>query len=184
MEYVVDVQGFKVPVNKFILKELVILPLNEHVPQPYSFLFQPPCNWMEIPPKYKRINRWLDFNCHCLQWSYGQIPYKLSSVILESLFDGAKTIYVKGLQKKRWLENFVKKSTDVIDMDSMKCPTLLKLQEKNCNLTPCQYHCRTRGLELKFINCAERNVNLLTSWLRADVKEEKKNVKIVTKLVA
>lgn len=57
MEYVVDVQGFKLTPNEFIVKELVILPLNEKVPRPYSFLFQPPCDWMDIKPDCKQLNK-------------------------------------------------------------------------------------------------------------------------------
>lgn len=39
MEYVVDVQGFKLPVNKFVLKKLAIVSLNNDNVIPFNVIF-------------------------------------------------------------------------------------------------------------------------------------------------
>lgn len=66
MEYIVDVQCFKLPINEFIVKELAILPLNRNFQQSYKFVFQAPYHWNYVEPYYKRINRWLENNLHCI----------------------------------------------------------------------------------------------------------------------
>ena len=71
MEYIVDIQGFKLPIHECIIKELGILPVNNNndnneSARPFSFLFQPPCEWTSISSKYRNINRWLENNVMCV----------------------------------------------------------------------------------------------------------------------
>ena len=108
MEYVVDVQGFKLPENKFVLKELATLSVNDDL-KPFSVLFQPPCDWSCVPSKSKRVNRWLECNCHGISWNSGNLPYRIISTVLKIIFRDATKIYVKGLENKKLVEKICKK---------------------------------------------------------------------------
>lgn len=163
MDYIVDVQGFKLPTNEFIIKELAILTLNKNCQNPYKFIFQPPCEWKHITSHYKRINRWLENNVHCIMWSSGYVPYTLHQIIMKNIFKNATKIYVKGLEKKMWLKKFVKPSTQIIDMMDINCPSLQTLIHKSCNITPCCDH--RNVIKISTIQCAVRNVKLLSHWL-------------------
>ena len=44
IEYIVDIQGFKQSTDDYVLKELVILPLEKDS-EPVVLLFQEPYNW-------------------------------------------------------------------------------------------------------------------------------------------
>ena len=53
----------------------------------------------------KSSNHWLELNFHGIPWSSGEIPYvKLVETLQYGLID-AKKVYVKGLEKKRWLQD-------------------------------------------------------------------------------
>ena len=65
MEFIIDVKGFELPVNEFIVKELAILPIEcKTLTKPINFHFLPPCQWTCVSLKYKNINRWLENNFH------------------------------------------------------------------------------------------------------------------------
>lgn len=156
MEYVVDVQGFKKMYNIFVVKELAIAPLGEDV-QPIVHLFQPPHNWHLLSARYKSENGWLTRNYHGMNWRDGEIPYDEFEDILKSSVRGAKKIYVKGLEKVRWLENIIPK---VCNIEPLGCPSLVKLHKKGNNC--CSNHDLTICPDS---NCAARNVIALKTWL-------------------
>jgi len=96
MEYFVDIQAFKQPINKFIVKELAILPLGG---EPITYLFKPPFPWNNLPSKYKAENCWLERNYHLLKWNSGDWSLDdIENIILLHLED-AKCVYVKGIEK-------------------------------------------------------------------------------------
>ena len=156
MEYVIDVQGFKRAYNEFIFKELAIIPLGEDV-QPTVYLFGPPHDWNFLAPRYKCENNWLTRNYHEINWQDGEIPYEEFEEILKSSVRGAGKIYVKGLEKQKWLKNIISRVCNIEDLD---CPSLSKLHgEKD---SPCSQHnlyiCPNS-------NCAVRNAIALKRWL-------------------
>lgn len=156
MKYTVDVQGFKRAQNEFIFKELAIIPLEEDV-QPCVYLFQPPHDWNFLAPRYKCENNWLTRNYHGINWQDGEIPYEEFETVLRSALIGAREVYVKGLEKQRWLKNFLK---NVENLETLGCPSLTKL----CKISdePCSNH----DLQICFkSHCAARNVLALKKWL-------------------
>ena len=65
MEYIVDIQGFRLPINEFIIKELAILPVNNNndneSARPFNFLSQPPCS-VHHKSERERISMCLSFS--------------------------------------------------------------------------------------------------------------------------
>ena len=104
MEFIIDVQGFKRFYNDFVFKELAIVRLGEDA-QPAVFLFAPPQDWNSLSPRYKCENSWLTKNYHGINWQEGEIPYEDFDEILKSTTRGANKVYVKGLEKQKWIRN-------------------------------------------------------------------------------
>ncbi|XP_051158540.1 uncharacterized protein LOC127279926 [Leptopilina boulardi] len=152
MEFIVDVQGFKRPYNDFVFKELAILPLQADA-QPIVYLFEPPCNWNSLPGRYKSENLWLTHNYHGIHWSVGDVLYDELRPILQDVLRGAKVIYVKGLEKKTWLEKYL---LNVQNLEDFDCLSLKKIKSELS--TTCTHH------TLYTENCAVRNVRILRDW--------------------
>ena len=67
MAYIVDLQGFKKPINEFVLKEFAVIEVGtDDATQPINLLFEPICEWNALLAKYKRVNSWLERNYHGL----------------------------------------------------------------------------------------------------------------------
>ena len=105
MKYIVDVRGFKTTMNDFVVKELAIVPLEDD-PTPSVFLFKPPYAGEKLLYKNKCENRWLEENFHGIMWRAGSILYEEISSTLSSVLLFAEKIYVKGLEKSKWLKKF------------------------------------------------------------------------------
>ena len=103
MEFIVDVQGFKKSINQFVFKELAIVPLQEDV-QPTVYLFEPSNHWNSLTAKYKSENAWLTRHYHGLEWFSGDIPYDELRLIIRDTLRSASALYVKGLEKKKWVD--------------------------------------------------------------------------------
>lgn len=154
MDYIVDVQGFKRPLNDFVVKELAIVSLNIDEP-PTSFLFKPPCGWNFLPARYKSENSWLQRVFHGLSWNSGDIPYGEVKTILETALKYARAVYVKGVLKKEWLQRLLP-GLNVIEMEeSLECSSLHQLQRYP--MIKCEHHAIRN-------NCAVNNVTLLKKW--------------------
>ena len=109
-----DMQGFKKPGNDYVLKELAIVPLNTDT-EPIVLLFKPPFPWRRLSEKYKRQNLWLELCYHGLAWNSGEYDYdKIGSILQDGLQD-AKTIFVNGEDRKKWLERFHFKVSNITE---------------------------------------------------------------------
>lgn len=157
MEWVVDIQGFKKPIDEFVLKEFAVLPVHDKTMQPLAFIFQPPSSWGSLPVKYRCINSWLTRNFHGLPWDSGDIPYEAAKEIIGNILLHASTIYVKGKEKKEWLANFIGESTHVVNVEEIDCPSLMELRQKSHPTIYPHHH--------EKINCAGENVKLLRNWV-------------------
>lgn len=159
MDFIVDMQGFKLENNEFVLKELAVVSVNNMDSIPISIIFQPPCPWYCISKKYKSVNRWLEKNFHGISWNAGDVSYVYVNEILKSKFKEATTIYVKGYEKRKWLKNFIYKNiTKIINMDDLNCPSIEKLKEQ-------EFACLYNTVEKKTFTCALQNVINLKNWL-------------------
>ncbi len=150
MEYVVDVQGFKRPLNAFTFKEIAVTPLGEEDAVPVVFLIQPPYSWDSLPIKFRCENSWLIRNFHGIPWEAGEIPYADVQEVLLSALQGATKVWVKGLEKKKWLGRLV---PDVYNLEDLGCPSLSRLGNKK---KWCSHHAQCPQPV-----CAAHNVEVL-----------------------
>ena len=162
MELVVDLQGFTKLINEFVLKELAALEVNNSSNTPVIILFEPPCDWNILPAEYKVTNSWLQRNYHGISWSSGNSTYEAAGPIIRGILQRAHTIYGKGLEKKIWLSNLIGVTKEIVDLDSLGCPSLKNLRKSIRKDGGCSHH-RSSLLTPKW-NCASENVKLLKKW--------------------
>ena len=105
MEYLVDVQGFKITVNEFVYKEMAIIRLEEDA-QPSVYLFKPPYHWDQLLEQNKSENRWLERNFHGILWRAGDVPHNEVGRIIRTIVGDCR-VYVKGLEKSNWLRRIL-----------------------------------------------------------------------------
>ncbi|XP_028982472.1 uncharacterized protein LOC114841597 [Diachasma alloeum] len=105
MKIILDLQGFQSYGNEFILKEigaLIIDGAEEGDDQPISILFEAPCDWNLLSPKYKWTNSWLTSNHHGLAWVAGDKPYEQAKDVLQGLLNGVSHIIMKDGKSERY----------------------------------------------------------------------------------
>lgn len=151
MKVIVDVQGFKIDHNQFILKEICIL-YNDQI---HLLLIQPPFPFHKLSVTEKKQVKWIEKN-RKIYWNDGFIPYSnYSMYINEILID--KIIFCKGTEKMVWIKNMLQRA-EVYNLEDMQCPKLLSLYEKykhSTDVSSCIYHPTI---------CALRNVTCLRKW--------------------
>ena len=173
MEFIVDFQSFKLSSNEFAIKELAILKLNSNE-KPKVFLFKPPCKWWDLPLKCRVENNWLERNYLTLSWESGDIPYNQIENILKTTLSNADKIFVKGLQKVKYLEKYL---NNVKDMETItKCPSLRVLKKWNFPNNLCKYHRNSKMV------CAVYNVLLLEKYIIINKPCLERSLEIFSKL--
>lgn len=101
--------------EKIIIKELAIFDENSKFSH---YIFLPPTAFSLLNDKEKKKIKWLENNHHNLKWNDGYIHYKYLPNILKRELNSklSEKIYVKGLQKKKFLEQYGIKSTNLEDL--------------------------------------------------------------------
>ncbi|KAJ8678415.1 hypothetical protein QAD02_014202 [Eretmocerus hayati] len=154
MAYMVDVQGFKSPTLDFVFKEVAILSTVEGA-QHRVYLFKPPHDWNLLTTKYKSENRWLEKNYIGIPWSYGNIPYEDLAATIQDVSKDSTRVFVKGKERKKWLENII---SHVEDLEDYGSPSISKLCGDITGY--CSHHtlCMSE-------RCAVQNVYSIKKWM-------------------
>ncbi|KAJ8684660.1 hypothetical protein QAD02_020453 [Eretmocerus hayati] len=139
--------------NEFIFKEIAVTRIEEDA-IPSVYILRPPYDFDKLLPKNQSQNHWLEMDYHGISWYRGDIAYKELGRLLRSRLGDAKAIYVKGLEKKKWLERYV---DNVENIEDRNCPALRKL-----TLTSPVF-CTHHQLCLKPV-CAAVNVAVIKEW--------------------
>ena len=80
--------------------------------------------------------------------------------VLKKIVQDASYLYVKGLEKKEWVERIINYSKPVIDLAELGCPAFRQLQ--HIGIYHCMYH--EHHEPLPRYHCAFENVQLLKKW--------------------
>ena len=122
MELIVDMQGF-IKDGGVICKELAVGSLQNVLLDHFVF---------ETPPRirqHSKQNAWLSQCFHKLRWTDGDIPYDQIYKIFQRISAGSYVILVKGLEKKRWLEELLPNGPlveDLVDFPSLNSTRYFK----------------------------------------------------------
>lgn len=164
MKFIVDIQGFQ-STNEFIVKELSIIKIVPSLSSLFQYnrndveciLFQPPYPWINLSSKFKSTNLWLIHNHHGIPWNAGDIPYDQLHEIVHNKLKSATYIFVKGLEKKKWLAQNFKLSSNIINLEDLGCPALNILRVSTCTFF--NYHRRVLNHQ-----CASETGRKLRMW--------------------
>jgi len=158
----VDLQGFIVN-EHFIVKESAVLKdgceLSHHI-------FEPPMSWDLLTRKEKLHATWVIANHHNLHWNDGYIKYNrakdtIRKAVLRGLDPDTMTvIYVKGGEKKEWLQEIlghgVEEYTIRIETMDTDFDDIARLEDLSAIQT---FHCADHTQ-----HCAMKNVIKLCNW--------------------
>lgn len=117
MSLVIDFEGFQFSSSYFIVKELAFY-AGPHFSG--AVTFQPPFPVDNLSVQQKRTCAWVTRNLHHIDWHEGQLPYFYFKTVLCFLFQLFPRIYVKGLQKKKFLEFL--SGRECFDLEELNCP--------------------------------------------------------------
>lgn len=144
MKCYVDIQFLRDDDNNIIVKELGIC--FEGISKPLHYILQAPCTYYSLSLKTRISNAWVTNHLHNIHWSYGDTPYELLGITLNLI--NATEIYVKGLEKKNFVQQYVGDNCKVYDLDYF--PPISQMYESNnthmqqCplnhNVRYCAYH--------------------------------------------
>ena len=154
----VDLQFFWVG-DSYIVKELAILDDDLKLSH---YIFAPPYSYSALSKGAKKQVSWMRHNYGSPCWNSGYIPYEHAKHIIQSELVNSGAIYVKGLEKKKWLEKF---NIFAINMEDMDCKLKIKKLYKG---PKCRQHENIESV------CALRNVFNFKEWLENNIC---KNVK-------
>ena len=121
---VVELEGFQLNTNDFIIKELAFYVVDYGYHGCWNFL--PPFPWSELSVKNKKTAAWLTRNCHGLRWESGDFLYSSLELILKSLLTSYNTVYTKGLEKSIFLER--KSGQKILNLNDFSCPKVISLE--------------------------------------------------------
>ncbi|KMQ82968.1 hypothetical protein RF55_21313 [Lasius niger] len=114
---VLDLQGFQLSPHSFVVKELSCVDEYGY----YAlWTFKPPYAWDTISPRRQRSYDWVTRNHHGLAWTHGDIPYKALKSVLKQIFETYTCLYVKGLEKTKFLKTFTK--MDIVNLEELPKP--------------------------------------------------------------
>lgn len=152
---IVDLQFVIGNNNQYYLKEMATNHNTSIITMLYHF--KPPYPKEELNVIAKNQNNYNQENINGLNWSDGQINYNDIPAIMES-FSIYDKIYVKGLQKKTFLEKYL--TNQIIDWEN-DIPPLTKLLNYD---SYCQIHLKSDSHKKK---CAVKNcINILMHGLK------------------
>lgn len=170
MDYIfVDLQGFKIQNNGFMVKEICVLSKNlkfhETIKAPYSF---------ELLTSSERKNiDWITKNLHGLRWTSGCINQCELKKILETILHG-KIIFVKGKEKVTWIREICSTEIIVINLEDLHCDSQLNIisetEKKEC--------CHHKYIKKeKTIHCAKQNVQIMKKWFENSIFNKNNNIR-------
>lgn len=127
---VLDFEGFQVKPQSYIIKELAFYSLNDGYHNCWAF--GPPHPWKYLTPSQKKSFHWVIRNRHGMEWNSGILPYSKLRLILEYLSTIYPTIYVKGVEKIKFLQALLNR-----EILSVNCPEIKKLNVDNFSVNCC-----------------------------------------------
>ena len=152
----VDLQGFTFR-NSFTVKEVAVLRDGKTLSH---YVFREPMPWHYLTRSEKTQACWLRLHHHGFRWDDGHVPYfEATSLVRRAICSDVTPplIYVKGLEKKKWLREILDNDDDLqietIDADYDDIARLIDMDV--IGTLRCGYHAR---------HCAMQNVCNLYKW--------------------
>jgi len=143
---VVDLQFSLGNDKQNFIKELAILEKGSLIPTVYHF--KPPYPAEELCQEVRYTNQYCENKINGLKWGSGLVEYLDVKCILKHYLEPAEKIYVKGEQKKLFLEKYID-SAKIEDL-SRVLPPLEKIDNFK---TSCPIHLSNHNFRCAVKNC-------------------------------
>ncbi|GBO01480.1 hypothetical protein AVEN_218218-1 [Araneus ventricosus] len=121
---VLDFEGFQLSPGRFIVKELAVCAVNDDTFRG-RWLFKSPHSYESLDRKKQNTYSWITKFLHHIEWNDGELPYDTFHCVLTVIFETFPYIYVKGLEKKKFLEFLT--GRDILNLDDFECPKVRDL---------------------------------------------------------
>jgi hypothetical protein len=159
---IVDFQCFKDNNNDYLLKEVCVLEADSGTLLMHHIV-KSPFDRDFLSEEKLRESHWLTKHCHGLEWDQGDIWYHMLEDKLRACLAKRSIVYVKGDQKKLYLQrHFIKDTctTNVIDFNDIGCGSLLSINNLlSTTALRCRHH---KSIHTR---CALSNCVTLRGWL-------------------
>lgn len=132
MDFVVDFQCFKSIGNNYIVKELSVVRI--HGDKEMHFLLKPPQPYFTLTPQMKKRVNFLTRHIHGLRWDSGELDSDdVLAYVADVLNLCANTVYIKGSERVKFMENMLHPRIVVRDLDHFMddCDTTVKVKCEN-----------------------------------------------------
>lgn len=153
---IIDVQGYKDWGNNFIVKEIAVL-YNENEYQ--RFLIKPPYDFSYLTEGERKQVLWLQSYKHGLRWNEGVNRYASVRTFLIENIDSHTNVYVKGVEKKKWITSLLGREDGVNNVEEIGCDSLDYLRK----YYPTNRRCTSTSHSGV---CALENVYLISNFLK------------------
>ena len=84
------------------------------------------------------------------------MPYEAAGPIIRAILQHAQTIYVKGSEKINWLSNFLGTSLRLVNLETLDCPALEKIDDTSS--AECFHHWNVMTCDSKNVKKSEKMV--------------------------
>lgn len=163
----IDIQGFKISDNKYILKEISCITSQID----YHAIVESPFSFRRLNKKFRLQAKWLSKFHHGIGWSNGNFHIRQVRNHLQKLLQDQMN-FVKGMEKANWLRQlFPGIRFEVYDLDTEHgCD--LKLSNFNSDNSwkgQCLFH---MNCEHQF-QCARVNALAIQKWYNDNIFETK-----------
>ena len=142
-----------------LVKELAVMDVTAFASR--HWIFTHPVETIVSNHKHVRTNRWLTDHYHGLTWTDGDTSYEHLVPILEKYTFPFNFVFVKGLQKKRFLQKRIV-HFNIINLEDFGCPKLDQLQ--SIHGTACLTHRLCPEI------CTNSRVHALREWVVSDFR--------------
>lgn len=148
MIFVIDMQGFRGCNNTFIIKELAVVNVNENFHR--HFILKPPFSFSTLSRELQCQAHWVYENHHGLKWEGGLTTFwEVKEYLLLNMKN--TTIYVKGTEKKKWLDDLLGNIALVFNVEDHSCPNLKSLKQNYPDMLRCNAHSGCCALQNAFL---------------------------------
>lgn len=154
MSAIIDFEGFQLSRGDFVIKELAFFSTND-CPSWGVWYFEPPKPFDDLTFNLRKQCVWVTTNIHRMNWQEGSLPYSNVKKIIFLLFEMFTHVYVKGLQKVKFLEMVT--GYKCINLEDFSCP---KVEELFPSYSFCSVH------EPNFKHCAVAKTTAYASFLK------------------
>ena len=170
MDVIIDIQGFRDRLKKFLPKEVAIVTLQKKSVK--HFIVSPPCKFTELPDDVKLTNSYCTTNLHGIQWFAGECNLDTLHKHLYNTAETAVRIYTRGEDKARYIEEVIGRS--IINLENYETPNFVKLENLFKESWVCGKHVEKsmNRFNCHQEHCALRRACLLRKWFWSRVPED------------